>query len=51
MGFKVQTNSEQIRVPLEKYINNHGILPKATVYKRWKGNKTLTRGEKECKLT
>ena len=27
MGCKVQTNSEQIGVLLEKYSNNHGILP------------------------
>ena len=27
MGFKVQTNSEQVGVPLENYRNNHGISP------------------------
>ena len=27
MGFKVQISSEQIRVPLENYSNNHGISP------------------------
>ena len=27
MGFKVQTNSKQISVLLEKYSNNHDILP------------------------
>ena len=44
MGFKVQTNSEQIAFPLEKYSNNWYFTQLATVYKSWKGNKTLIRG-------
>ena len=27
MGFKVQTSSEQIGVPLDKYSSNHDISP------------------------
>ena len=52
MGFKVQTNSEQIGVLLEKYSNNRDIFAQlATVYKRWKRNKNLISGKKECELT
>ena len=41
MGFKVQTNSEQIGVPLKKYGNNCEILP------NWP---LSIKGEKEIRL-
>ena len=48
MGFKIQMNSEEIGIPLERNSNNHDILIQvATIYK---GGKEIrhyyTRGEK-----
>ena len=46
MGFKVQTNSEQTGVPLEKYSNACDILPNQPLFTEGQKEMTLIRREK-----